>query len=255
MSTSQASSKPDLTAMVKHAVRNHVRDDQIIGLGSGRAVATFVRELGRRTNKKKFRIVATSLQIEVEAENAGLLMLNSSTIDQVDVVFDGADQIDANLFMIKGGGGALLREKILMYSARKVIILADASKYVDQFRRSVPIEVIPFARSTVARNLSRIGAKIELRQYPTGYPFFTDNGNVIFDASFPSIQDPEALERELTRVPGIVEVGIFTRRADLYYEVSGEGSFRTIVYSKNGKYSVSEVTAVETPTEGSGKVV
>jgi ribose 5-phosphate isomerase A len=240
MSTSQASSKPDLTAMVKHAVRNHVKDHQIIGLGSGRAVAAFVRELGRRTDKKKFRIVATSLQIEVEAENAGLLMLNSSSIDQVDIVFDGADQIDANLFMIKGGGGALLREKILMYSARKVIILADASKYVDNLRRSVPIEAIPFARSTVARNLSRIGAKIELRQYPTGYPFITDNGNIIFDASFKSIQNPEALEKELTRVPGIVEVGIFTRRADLYYKVSGEGSFRTITYSRDNKHHVSE---------------
>lgn len=239
MSTSQVSGRPDFTAVVKHVVRNHVKDNQIIGLGSGMAVATFVRELGRRRDKKKLRIVATSLQIEVEAENAGLSILNASTIDQVDVVFDGADQIDANLYMIKGGGGALLREKILMYSARKVIILADVSKYVDQFRRSVPIEVIPFARSTVYRNLTRIGAKIELRQYSTGYPFFTDSGNIIFDASFPSIQNPAALEKELTCVPGIVEVGIFTRRADRYYEASGEGSFRIIMLNKSGKLSVS----------------
>ena len=81
---------------------------------------------------------------------------------QIDIVFDGADQIDANLFMIKGGGGALLREKILMYSARKIVILADSSKFVNQFNRSVPIEVIPFARAIVQQNLTRIGAKVEL---------------------------------------------------------------------------------------------
>jgi len=239
MSASQVSSKPDFTAMINHAIRKHVKDNQIIGLGSGRAMACLVRELGRRADKKKLRFVVTSLQIGVEAENAGLLILNAPYTEHIDTVFDGADQIDANLFMIKGGGGALLREKILMYSARKVIILADSSKFVDQFKRSVPIEVIPFARSTVHQNLTRIGAKAELRQSAAGYPYFTDNGNIIFDAYFPSIQNPEALEKELTCIPGIVEVGIFTRRADIYYEASVEGSFKIIAFRKNGKHLVS----------------
>ena len=162
MSPSQVSGKPDFTPVIKHVIRKHVKNNQIIGLGSGRAMACLVRELGRINGTKKLRFVVTSLQIEVEAENAGLFILNGPQSEQIDIVFDGADQIDANLFMIKGGGGALVREKVLMYSAKKVIILADSSKFVDQFKRSVPIEVIPFARSTVHQSLTRIGAKVEL---------------------------------------------------------------------------------------------
>lgn len=239
MSPSQVSGKPDFTRVIKYVIRKYVKNNQIIGLGSGKAMACLVRELGRINGTKKLRFVVTSLQIEIEAENAGLFILNGPQSEQIDIVFDGADQIDANLFMIKGGGGALVREKVLMYSAKKVIILADSSKFVDQFKRSVPIEVIPFARSTVHQNLTRIGAKMELRQSATGYPYFTDNGNIIFDAYFPSIQNPEALEKELTYIPGIVEVGIFTRRADRYYETSVKGSFRIIAFRKNGKHLLS----------------
>src|SRR5512145_141868 len=122
MSASQVNDKPDFTSMIKYAITKHIKDNQIIGLGSGRAMACLVRELGRRSDKKKLKFVVTSLQIGIEAENAGLFILNAPQTQQIDIVFDGADQIDANLFMIKGGGGALLREKILMYSARKVII-------------------------------------------------------------------------------------------------------------------------------------
>ena len=239
MSASQDRGNPNFTLAIKHVVRNHVKDNQIIGLGSGRALASLVRELGRMPVKKKLRFVVTSLQIEAEAEDAGLLILNAPQNEHVDIVFDGADQIDANLFMIKGGGGALLREKILMYAAKKVIILADSSKFVDQFKRSIPIEVIPFARSTVHQNLIKNGAKVELRQSANGYPYFTDNGNIIFDAYFPSIQNPEDLEKKLTCIPGIVEVGIFTRRADRYYEASVDGSFRVITFRKGGKRLVS----------------
>jgi ribose 5-phosphate isomerase A len=239
MSSSQVSGKADFTSVVKHAIRKHVKAKQIIGLGSGRAMACLVRELGRINDKKKLRFVVTSLQIGVEAEKAGLFVLNGPQAERIDIVFDGADQIDANLFMIKGGGGALLREKILMYSARKVVILADSSKFVNQFKRSVPIEVFPFARATVQKNLTRIGAKVELRQSAAGYPIFTDNGNIIFDAYFHSIQDPEALEKELACMPGIVEVGIFTRRADRYYQTSFEGTFRIIAFRKNGIHLVS----------------
>ena len=239
MSSSQVTGKADFTSVIKHAIRKHVKANQIIGLGSGRAMACLVRELCRINDKKKLRFVVTSLQIEVEAEKAGLFILNGPQTGQIDIVFDGADQIDANLFMIKGGGGALLREKILMYSARKVVILADSSKFVNQFNRSVPIEVIPFARAIVQQDLTRIGAKVELRQSAAGYPIFTDNGNIIFDVYFPSIQDPEALEKELTCMPGIVEVGIFTRRADRYYQTSVEGTFRIIAFRKNGRHLIS----------------
>ena len=242
MSLSQANNKPDFTSAIKHAIRKHVKENQIIGLGSGRAMASLVRELGRTTAKKnlKLKLIVTSLQIEIEAENAGLCVLNAPPRSgRIDIVFDGADQIDANLVMIKGGGGALLREKILLYTARKVIILADSSKFVNQFNRSVPIEVIPFARSTVSHRLKSIGAKAVLRLSATGYPYFTDNGNIILDAHFPSIQNPESLEKELTCIPGIVEVGIFSRRANIYYEASVRGLFRIIASRKNGQHLLS----------------
>ena len=240
MSASQANNKPDFTSAIKHAIRKQVKDNQVIGLGSGRAVASLVRELGRTTNKKNLKLIVTSLQIEIEAENAGLCVLNAPPRSgRIDIVFDGADQIDASLVMIKGGGGALLREKILSYTARKVIILADSSKFVSQFNRSVPIEVIPFARSTVSRRLRTIGAKVVLRQSATGYPYFTDNGNIILDAHFPSIHDPESLEKELTCIPGIVEVGIFSRRANIYYEASVGGLFRIIASRKNSQHLLS----------------
>lgn len=240
MSASQASNKPDFTPAIKHAIRKHVKDNQIIGLGSGRAMACLVRELGRMTDKKNLKFIVTSLQIGIEAENAGLCIMNAPPRSgRIDIVFDGADQIDVNLFMIKGGGGALLREKILLYSARKVIILADSSKFVSQFNRSVPIEASPFARSTVSRRLSRIGAKAVLRHSATGYPYFTDNGNIIFDALFPSIQNPESLEKELNCIPGIVEVGIFSRRANIYYEASVRGPFRIIAFRKKSPHLLS----------------
>jgi ribose 5-phosphate isomerase A len=239
MPASKVNRKPDFTSVIKHAITQHVKDNQVIGLGSGRAMACLVRELGKETFKKNLKFVVTSLQIGIEAEKAGLFVLDAPQTEQIDIVFDGADQIDANLFMIKGGGGALLREKILMYSARKVIILADSSKFVDQFTRSVPIEVSPFARTTVYRNLIGLASQIELRQSATGYPYFTDNGNIILDASFTSILNPRALEKELTCIPGIVEVGIFTRRAYRYYKVSSEGLFNIIAFRKNGPYVIS----------------
>jgi ribose 5-phosphate isomerase A len=239
MPSSQVNRKLDFTSVIKHVIVKHVKDNQVIGLGSGRAMACLVRELGKKTLKKNLKFVVTSLQIGIEAEKAGLFVLDAPQTEQIDIVFDGADQIDANLFMIKGGGGALLREKILMYSARKVIILADSSKFVDQFTRSVPIEVSPFARTTVYRNLIGLASQIELRQSATGYPYFTDNGNIILDASFTSILNPEALEKELTCIPGIVEVGIFTRRAYRYYKASSEGLFNIIAFCKNGPYVIS----------------
>ena len=209
---------------VKHAIARNLSCGKIVGLGSGSTIAAFVNELTNLPSKSTICFVATSLQIEIEAENAGLQTVDLSKVNAVDVVFDGADQIDSNLNMIKGGGGALLREKLLMSAANKVVILADFTKYVERFTRPIPIEVHKSARSIIQRKLEMLGGKPLLRIAENGYPYITENGNIILDTLFASIEKPIDMELELRSIPGIFEVGLF-RRADEYYKVKEDGSF------------------------------
>lgn len=201
---------------------------RVVGLGSGSTVSHIVREMSKLPGKEAMEFVPTSLQIKIEAEKSSLRIADESRIPEIDVVFDGADQIDGKFNMIKGGGGALLREKILISAAKKVVIVADASKFVQAFSRSVPIEVHPMARSIVAKRLAEIGGQPALRTLDKGYPFITENGNVILDTTFSSIPDPKNSEVELKGIPGVLEVGLFTRRADVYYKAKSDGTFETI---------------------------
>ncbi|HEX2014696.1 MAG TPA: ribose-5-phosphate isomerase RpiA [Nitrososphaera sp.] len=205
-----------------------VKGTRVVGLGSGGTVAFIVKELAKIPDKDSVVFVPTSLQIKIEAENSSLRIADESRIPEIDIVFDGADQIDSKFNMIKGGGGALLKEKILISSARKVVIAADESKFVQSFTRSVPIEVHPMARSAVQRRLVQLGAKPVLRILDKGYPFVTENGNLIFETIFPSIGDPKMREIELKCIPGVMEVGIFTRKADIIYKAKNDGSFEAI---------------------------
>src|ERR671914_222778 len=204
--------------LAKDAVEQYVKDNQIIGLGSGSTIAFLVKEMARLENKNTLKFIVTSLQIKTEAENSGLEIVDENQIPEIDIVFDGADQIDSQYNMIKGGGGALLKEKILISSAKKVIIIADSSKFVGTFNRPVPIEVHPFARSAVSKKLKEISSQVQLRILEKGYPFITENGNIIFDTTFTSITDISKKEIELKSIPGVLEVGFFTRRADIYYK-------------------------------------
>lgn len=211
----------------KDAARR-VKGARVVGLGSGSTVAHIVREMANLPNKGSLEFVPTSLQIKLEAEKIALRIADESRIPDIDIVFDGADQIDGEFNMIKGGGGALLREKILISAAKKVIIVADESKFVQSFNRSVPIEVHPMARSLVHKKLTEVGGKSTLRTLDKGYPFVTENGNVILDTTFASIPDPKKKEAELKSIAGVLEVGLFTRRADVYYKAKVDGTFETI---------------------------
>src|SRR5918997_1726268 len=205
-----------------------VKDVKVVGLGSGSTVGFIVREMAKLPDKGSIEFLPTSLQIKLEAEKSSLRIADENIIPDMDIVFDGADQIDGKYNMIKGGGGALLREKILISAAKKVIIVADASKFVEFFSRSVPIEVHPMARSLVSKKLEKMKGKPVLRTLDKGYPFVTENGNLILDVLFPAITDPKKMELELKNVAGVLEVGIFTRRADVYYKAKSDGSFETI---------------------------
>lgn len=213
--------------LAKDAVK-HAKGVRVIGLGSGSSVTFIVRELSVLPSKDSIEFIPTSLQIKVEAEKSHLRICDEARIPDIDLVFDGADQIDSKFNMIKGGGGALLREKILISAAKKVVIVADESKFVKSLTRSVPIEVHPMARTVVTRTLSRIGAGVELRTLDKSYPFVTENGNLILDATLPSLTDPEKKEIELKRIPGVMEVGLFTRRPDVFYKAKKDGSFEVV---------------------------
>ena len=213
--------------LAKEAVKL-VKDVKVVGLGSGSTVGFIVREMAKLPDKGSIEFVPTSLQIKLEAEKSSLRIADENIIPDMDIVFDGADQIDRKYNMIKGGGGALLREKILISAAKKVVIVADTSKFVESFNRSVPIEVHPMARSLVSKKLEEMMAKPVLRILDKGYPFVTENGNLIFHVLFPSITDPKNMELDIKNIAGVLEVGIFTRRADIYYKAKTDGSFEMV---------------------------
>ena len=206
-----------------------VKNHQVIGLGSGRAATAFVKSLSLFVKKKKLdiRCIPTSLQIKLEAEK-GKLHLMDTVLDKIDVVFDGADQIDKGKNLIKGGGGALLRENILISAAKKVVIMADDSKFVVNFNRDIPVEVHTLARNTVTKAISKIGGKPSIRTLDRGYPFVTENGNIILDCDFKTIKKPKALQEKIQSIPGVLEVGIFTRKPDIIYKALKDGRFDVI---------------------------
>ncbi len=206
-----------------------VKNHQTIGLGSGRAATTFVKSLSLFVKKKKFNIkcVPTSLQIKLEAEK-GKLHLIDTVLDKIDIVFDGADQIDKGKNLIKGGGGALLRENILINAAKKVVIMADDSKFVTNFNMGVPVEVHPLARNIVTKYISKIGGKPKIRTLERGYPFITENGNIILDCNFGVIKKPKLLQEKIKKISGVLEVGIFTRKPDIIYKARSTGKFDVI---------------------------
>ena len=204
-----------------------VKDGQVLGLGSGRAATAFVKSLSKYTKSKKISVkgVPTSLQIKLIAQEGGIPLIEADQIEKIDVVFDGADQIDAQKNLIKGGGGALLRENILISAAKKVVIMADSSKFVKNFNRTVPVEVHPLARTTIIKSIEKLGGKPQLRSLDRGYPFITENGNVILDCDFGTIKNPKSLQQKIIGLAGVMEVGIFTRKPDVIYKAKNNGKF------------------------------
>ena len=218
-----------IKALSLDALKN-VKDGQVIGLGSGRAATALVKSLSKyiKTKKITVRCVPTSMQIKLIAEKGGLPLIDTDQINKIDIVFDGADQIDKNKFLIKGGGGALLKENILISAANKVIIMADSSKFVKDFNRTVPVEVHPTARQIVWKQIEKLGGKPKLRVLDRGYPFVTENSNIILDCDFGTIKNPKTLQQKILNIAGVIEVGIFTRKPNIIYKAKSNGKFDTL---------------------------
>jgi ribose 5-phosphate isomerase A len=185
-----------------------------IGLGTGSTVFFTLERIAERVRDEGLRVVGvpTSLDTERKATAMGIPLATLAQVEALDLTIDGADEIDARLDMIKGGGGALLREKVVASISRRELIVVDAAKYVERLGRKflLPIEVVPFARPVVRRALERLGGRVVLRLAEPGRAYATDNGNEILDVAFPDgIAKPAELEARLDAIHGIVETGLF----------------------------------------------
>jgi ribose 5-phosphate isomerase A len=206
--------------------------DTTLGLGSGSTVAALLEELSPLVLAKTRSItgVPTSTQIELVAARSGINLVPFR--GSVDLVVDGADQVDRELNMIKGGGGALLREKVVMGSAKSVAVVAAENKFVNQLCENgvrVPVEVFPMARESAKVKLSMLGGVPEERLMPKGYPYFTENGNLILDTLFEPVENPRDLEMKVRSTPGVAEVGIFSFKPIRVYKLGNDGSFEVLV--------------------------
>lgn len=196
----------ELKRAVAQAATAYVKEGEILGVGTGSTVDFFIDAIAPMRDKIP-ACVSSSVRSTKKLEALGFRVLDMNEVDHIGVYVDGADEIDGRFAMIKGGGGALTREKIVASISDRFVCIADASKKVDVLGRfPLPVEVIPMAARAVQKRLEALGATVSLRD------FVTDNGCHILDAAGLSIEDPEALEAEINSWPGVVTVGLFAAR-------------------------------------------
>lgn len=201
-----------------------------VGLGSGSTAEIFIDLLGKRNKKENLRLtcIATSIASEKQAKRLGLRLAGFEKIRRLDIAFDGADQVDGQGSLIKGLGGALVREKIVDYRAKKFIVLVGENKLARNLSGIVPVEVIPLAKEAVERDLVSLGAKkVEMRMAGRA-PFRTDNGNLMLHAVFGRIASPRLLEERINRIAGVVDNGIFSGKKPIVVVGSDKGRARVL---------------------------
>ena len=228
MSANTAAKKKAAMRAVKH-----IENGMILGLGSGTTVSFVIKYIGELIAADELYDiygVPTSIQTAFEAIKAKIPLTTLDEYPQLDLGIDGADQLDVKLNAIKGGGGALMREKIVAASCKEYILVADDSKLTDVLGNGkvVPIEIHPFGVTPALKAVEKLGAKVSLRLSSGKLgPLVTDNGNYIIDADFGPIADPWWLNRELHAIPGIIETGMFLGYAHVAY-VGGRGSVKKL---------------------------
>lgn len=195
-----------------------VEDGMAVGLGTGSTTAYAIRELGRRVDEGLDIVgVPTSYASEALAIECGIPLSTLAECPEPDVDIDGADQVDSSLNVIKGGGAAHTKEKIVSCSSKMFAVVIDGNKLKDVLNRSVPIEALPYARKLVEKKIADLGGKCAIRTGPgKDGPTISDNGNFIMDCDFGPINKPALLGEKLSQIPGLVEHGIFTN-ADVVY--------------------------------------
>ena len=215
----------DAKAGAAKAALRFIRPRTTVGLGTGSTASAFIRLLAAKNKQKNLRLtcVATSKASEKLAESLGLKVVGLDAVHAIDVAVDGADLVDRRLNLVKGGGGAHAREKVVDYAAEKFVVIVDESKLCGTLSGAVPLEILPFAFPLVKRGVEKeFGTKVVMRAIH-GKPALSDNGNVLADALFGKVRRPADLEAKLDSVPGVVANGLFTKNV-----------FRVIVGRRGG---------------------
>lgn len=191
---------------------SRIKDGMVIGIGSGSTVNEMLRFLAKRIEAEGIRVsgIPSSLKTERLAKELEIPLTTFAVHQKVDIAIDGTDEVDSNLYLIKGGGGSLVREKMVDMVADKFIVIADQSKMVKQLGNvAVPVEIVPYGWQATEKRLQQIGCQTNLR-YRNGEIFVSDNQNYIIDCKFTEIKEPARLHESIKRLVGVVETGIFT---------------------------------------------
>ena len=194
-----------------HAVKL-IKDGMTVGIGTGSTSAFAIEAISNRVKEGlSINAVASSLRSEELAKGAGIVLIPFSDVKKIDIYIDGADEVDKDLNLIKGGGGALLREKILAFNSKEFIVIVDSSKLVPHLGKFLlPIEIVPFAMELTVRQLQKLGCTTTIRQ-DNNKPYSTDNGNMIIDCDFKIIEQVDRLHDSINAIPGVVENGLFLK--------------------------------------------
>ena len=207
---------------VGEAALQYVKDGMKVGLGTGSTAAFFVKAIAREVKAgKKLTLVSTSVQTTQLAQSLGLTILDINDVGTLDVCVDGADEIGEGLALIKGGGGALLREKLIWEQAKTCVVIADAGKHVGTLGKfPLPVEVEPFAYKGTVNRIGDVLQEFDIAMMPVmrkrdGQPFLTDGGNLIFDIACGRIEEPAALANALKSLTGVVDHGLFLDLAEV----------------------------------------
>ncbi len=230
MTTSAPLSQDELKALVGQAALKYVVPGDIVGVGTGSTVNQFITALG--STKDRIRGAVSSSEASTQRLKAlGIPVFDANEVESLSVYIDGADEIDPRGHMVKGGGAALTREKIVAALAKQFVCIADASKLVETLGRfPLPVEVIPMAAQQIARRFAARGGQAVLRRGADGQPLVTDNQQHILDVTGLSIQDPLAFETEVSQWPGVVTVGVFAHQKAHVALIGAPEGVRTLQY-------------------------
>lgn len=207
---------------------SYIKDGMVVGLGTGSTAAYAIKRIGKRVAEENLQIraIATSQRSEEMARELNIPIISFEETEEIDLTIDGADEVDENLNLIKGGGGALMREKIVATNSRELIIIVDETKLVKRLGKfPLPVEVVPFALTVVRRQLEQLDCTTSLRMQNNN-PYITDNGNYILDCSFGEIKLPAQLHDAIKAITGVVDNGLFIQLAKTVIAGYNDGSIQ-----------------------------